>query len=73
VVNGVEESISRFFSPTLRNLWIPQERLKVKTEGSTYLTYTGFRGELEHLKIETTLIDKRFDCCVMGECKLNLS
>ena len=39
------------------------ERLKVKTEGSTHLTYTGLRGGLEHLKIETRLIDERF-----GEC-----
>ena len=45
------------------------ERLKVKDEGSTRLTYIGFRGGMEHcdLKIETRLIDKRFDC-VMGEC-----
>jgi hypothetical protein len=42
------------------------ERLKVKTDGSTYLTYTGFRGELEHLKIETRFIGKSFEC-VMGE------
>ena len=27
------------------------ERLKVKTDGSTLLTYTGMCGELEHLKI----------------------
>jgi hypothetical protein len=26
------------------------ERLKDKDEGSTSLTYTGFRGELEHIK-----------------------
>jgi hypothetical protein len=32
------------------------ERLKTKDEGSTLLTYTG----LEHLKIETRLIDERF-------------
>ena len=32
------------------------ERLKVKTNGSMRLTYTGLSGELEHLKIETTLI-----------------
>ncbi len=36
------------------------ERLKVKVEGSTLLGYTGFRGGLEHLKIETRLIDERF-------------
>ncbi len=43
------------------------ERLKSKDEGSTRLTYTGFRGGLEHLKIETKLIDKRF-ASVKGEC-----
>jgi hypothetical protein len=31
------------------------ERLKTKGEESTFLTYTGFLGELEHLKIETRL------------------
>jgi hypothetical protein len=45
------------------------ERLKVKDEGSTRLTYTGWRGGLELLKIETRLIDQRFSS-VMGEfCK----
>ena len=43
------------------------ERLKIKTEESTRLTYTGLLGELENLKIETRLIDKRF-ASVMGEC-----
>ncbi len=43
------------------------ERLKSKAEGSTRLAYTGLRGGLEHLKIETRLIDKRF-AGVMGEC-----
>ena len=33
------------------------ERLKVKAKGSTRLAYTGLRGGLEHLKIETRLID----------------
>jgi hypothetical protein len=28
-----------------------EERLKIKTEGSTHLVYTGFVGGLEHLKI----------------------
>ncbi len=42
------------------------ERLKVTTDGSTRLTYTGFHGELEHLKIETRLIGESFGC-VMGE------
>jgi hypothetical protein len=36
------------------------ERLNAETEGSTRLTYTGLRGGLEHLKIETRLIDERF-------------
>ena len=43
------------------------ERLKDKDEGSTRLAYTEFRGGLEHLKIETRLIDERF-ASVMGEC-----
>ena len=34
------------------------ERLKTKDEKSTRLTYTGFLGELEHLKIKTRLLDK---------------
>jgi hypothetical protein len=36
------------------------ERLKTKSEKSTRLKYTGFLGELEHLKIETRLIDEMF-------------
>jgi hypothetical protein len=43
------------------------ERLKAKVEGSTRLVYTGLCGGLEHLKIETRLIDERF-ASVMGEC-----
>jgi hypothetical protein len=43
------------------------ERLKDKAEGVTHLTYTGLRGGLEHLKIETRLIDESF-VSVMGEC-----
>jgi hypothetical protein len=35
------------------------ERLKTKTEGPTLLVYTGFHGGLEHLKIETRLIEVR--------------
>jgi hypothetical protein len=42
-------------------------RLKTKAEGSTRLAYTGLLGGLEHLKIETRLIDERF-ASVMGEC-----
>ena len=38
------------------------ERLKPKGEGSTRLVSrdTGLSGGLEHLKIETSLIDERF-------------
>ena len=36
------------------------ERLKAKSEGSTRLTYTGFREGLEHLKIKTRLTNERF-------------
>jgi len=43
------------------------ERLKTKAEGSTRLEYTGLLGGLEHLKIETRLIDERL-VSVMGEC-----
>ncbi len=42
------------------------ERLKTKAEESTRLGYTGLLVELEHLKIETTLIDEMFPS-VMGE------
>ncbi len=42
------------------------ERLKTKCEKSTRLEYTGLFGELEHLKIETRLIDEMFPS-VRGE------
>ena len=42
------------------------ERLKTKAEESTRLACTGLVVELEHLKIETTLIDEMF-ASVMGE------
>ena len=44
------------------------ERLKTKGEGSTRLVYTELCGELEHLKIETRLINERFPNA-MGECE----
>ncbi len=44
-----------------------EKRLKVKVKGSTHLTYNRLCGGLEHLKIETRLIDDRFTR-VMGEC-----
>ena len=43
------------------------ERLKAKTEGSIHLVYTGLRGGLEDLKIETRLRDGRFES-VKDEC-----
>jgi hypothetical protein len=43
------------------------DRLKTKSEESTRLTHTGLSGELEHLKIETRLIDENL-VSVMGEC-----
>jgi hypothetical protein len=39
------------------------ERLKVKAERYTRLAYTGSGGELEHLKIETSLIDEGLRWC----------
>jgi hypothetical protein len=50
-----------------RPIYEYHERLKAKTEGCTRLTYTWWRGGLEHLNIETRLIDERF-ASVMGEC-----
>ena len=43
------------------------ERLKAKAEGCTRLAYTGLCWGLEHLTMETRLIDERF-ASVMGEC-----
>jgi hypothetical protein len=45
------------------------ERLKTKTEESTRLGDTGLVVELEHLKIETRLIDEKF-ASVRGECEI---
>ena len=42
------------------------ERLQTKTKEFTRLTYTGLVVELEHLKIETRLIDENY-VNVMGE------
>ena len=42
------------------------ERLQTKTKEFTRLTYTGLVVELEHLKIETRLIDEKF-ANAMGE------
>jgi hypothetical protein len=43
------------------------ERLQTKSEGSTRLVYTGLLEGLEHLEIETRLVDERL-ASVMGEC-----
>ena len=45
------------------------ERLQTKTKEFTRLTYTGLVVELEHLKIETRLIDEKF-ANAMGECEI---
>ena len=42
------------------------ERLKTKAKEFIHLTYTGLLGGLEHLKIETRLIDEKF-AKTMGE------
>jgi hypothetical protein len=42
------------------------ERLQTETKEFTHLTYTGLVVELEHLKIETRLIDEKF-VNTMGE------
>jgi hypothetical protein len=44
---------------------------KPKVEGSTRLTYLGFRGGLEHLKIKTRLLDKRVCECDRWLCDLD--
>ena len=47
------------------------ERPETKSEDSRRLGYTGFLGELEHLKIKTRLIDEMF-VSVRGECVLEV-
>jgi len=42
---------------------------KPKAEGSTRLAHTGLLGGLQHLKIETRLMDERF-ASVRGEGKI---
>ena len=44
------------------------ERLQTKTKRFTRLPYTGLVLELEHLKLETRLINERF-ANAMGECE----
>ena len=45
------------------------ERLKTKAEESTRLVYTGLFEGLEHLKIETRLIDEMFANVMDGYLK----
>ena len=60
------ESRNREVKRRLINEGRYDERLKDKVEESTCLTYTGLLVELEHLQIETTLIDEML-ASVMGE------
>ena len=61
------ETIKRELNKRLIYVCRCDERLKAKDERSARLVYTGFRGGLEHLNIETRLIDERF-ASVVGEC-----
>ena len=60
------ESIKRELKRRLTYEYRCDERLKIKTEESTRLGGTGLVVELEHLKIETRLIDEKF-ANAMGE------
>ena len=62
------ESIKR--EPKIRGIYECRcdERLQTKTKKFTRLPYTGLVLELEHLKIETRLINERF-ANAMGECE----
>ena len=48
------------------------ERLQTKTKRFTLLSYTGLVVELEHLKIETRLIDEKFANTMGGVCDLEV-
>ena len=63
------ESIKR--EPKIRGIYECRcdERLQTKTKKFTLLPYTGLVLELEHLKIETRLIDEKF-ASVRGECEI---
>ena len=54
------ESIKRELKRRLIYEYRYDERLKTKYEESTSLAHTGLVVELEHLKIKTRLIDKKF-------------
>ena len=49
------------------------ERPKTKTEEFTRLVYIVILGGLEHLKIETRLIDERFDIKIRDCFKIDVS
>jgi hypothetical protein len=61
------EEIKRDLNRRLIYVCRCNERLKVKTEGSTRLPYTGLSGGLEPLKIETRSRGERFESA-KGEC-----
>jgi hypothetical protein len=61
------EGLVVYFQQRLVYECLCDERLNVKTERSTRLSYTVLCGGLEHLKIETRLITERF-ANEMGEC-----
>jgi hypothetical protein len=50
----------------MKDLYMSVGVMKIKDEKSTHLTSTVLCGELEHLKIETRLMNERF-ASVMGE------
>jgi hypothetical protein len=58
------ESRKRELKKRLKNGYRYDERLKTRSEESTYLTYTGLREELEHLKVKTRLISAKIECCL---------
>ena len=53
-----EQQVKREIQRTQISGYRWYERLKAKTHGSKYLTYTGLCGDLEHLTIETRLISE---------------
>ena len=63
------ESINRELQRRLIYEYRCDERLQTKTKEFTRLAYTGLVVELEHLKIKTRLINKKF-VSVRGECEI---
>ena len=56
----IDDVVPKFKSFICDYLMSEDERLKSKDEESTHLSYTGLLVELEHLTIETKLIDEKF-------------